>query len=69
MKLLREYIRELLTESIDPRIMKQIDKAEEMGCKVVIVDTGGYGIAEIVQGAPPHPPRPPMAKFIHTYHA
>lgn len=31
MKLLREYIRELLTESIDPKIMSMIDKAEKLG--------------------------------------
>ena len=31
MKLLREYIRELLTEStIDPKIMRMIDKAEKL---------------------------------------
>ena len=36
MNLLREYIRELLTESIDPKIMRMIDKAEEAGFTVVI---------------------------------
>ena len=37
MKLLREYIRELLlTESIDPKIMSMIDKTEEYGWKVYL---------------------------------
>ena len=67
MKLLREYIRELLTESVDPRIMKQIDKAEEMGCKVVIVDTGSYGIAEIVQGEEGYSDFFTIAKVSWTY--
>jgi len=31
MKILREYIRALLTESIDSKIMSMIDKAEELG--------------------------------------
>ena len=31
MNLLREYIRELLKESIDPKIMSMIDKAEQWG--------------------------------------
>ena len=53
MKLLMEsWRRYLLTESIDPRIMKQIDKAEEMGCKVYAIDKGDYGFADIVQGEP-----------------
>jgi len=34
MNLLREYIRELLTESIDPKIMSMIDKAEKARWKV-----------------------------------
>jgi len=33
MNLLREYIRELLTESIDSKIMSMIDRAEEAGFK------------------------------------
>ena len=37
MKLLREYIRRLLTESaIDPKIMRMIDKAEDYGFQVEI---------------------------------
>ena len=37
MKLLREYIKELLlTESIDPKIMSMIDKTEEYGWKVYL---------------------------------
>ena len=40
MKLLREYIRELLTESIDPKIMSMIDRAEEAGFRGYVKD--GY---------------------------
>ena len=40
MNLLREYIRELLTESIDPKIMSMIDRAEEAGFKAYVKD--GY---------------------------
>lgn len=37
MKLLREYIRELLTESaIDPKIMRMIDNAEDYGLQIEI---------------------------------
>ena len=36
MKLLREYIRELLTESIDPKIMSMIDQAEDAGYRVLV---------------------------------
>ncbi len=37
MKLLREYIRQLLTESaVDPKIMRMIDKAEDYGLDVEI---------------------------------
>ena len=36
MNLLREYIRELLTESIDPKIMGMIDRAEKYGLYVDI---------------------------------
>ena len=36
MNLLREYIRELLTESIDPKIMKLIDRVEENGWKIKV---------------------------------
>lgn len=37
MKLLREYIRELLTESIDPKMMELIDRLEEKGWKVKLM--------------------------------
>jgi len=40
MKLLREYIRELLTESIDSKIMSMIDRAEEAGFRGYVKD--GY---------------------------
>ena len=43
MKLLREYIRELLTESIDPGIMSQIDKAEKLGIKMELFVGAKYG--------------------------
>ena len=36
MKLLREYIRELLTESVDPKIMSMIDKAEAKGLRAMV---------------------------------
>ena len=36
MKLLREYIRALLTESIDPKIMSMIDRAEEAGFRAML---------------------------------
>ena len=53
MKLLREYIRELLTESIDPKIMSMIDEAEKAGFRAMIrpgyaavydpaIDVSGY---------------------------
>ena len=38
MNLLREYIRELLAESIDPKIMSMIDGAESAGYRVKISD-------------------------------
>ncbi len=50
MKLLREYIRELLTEStIDPKIMRMIDKAEKYGFNVDVTSNSviiydGYNI-------------------------
>jgi hypothetical protein len=40
MNLLREYIRELLTESIDSKIMSMIDRAEEAGFRGYVKD--GY---------------------------
>ena len=53
MKLLREYIRKLLTESIDSKIMSMIDKAEKAGFRALIrpgyvavydptIDVSGY---------------------------
>ena len=53
MSLLREYIRELLTESIDSKIMSMIDKAEKAGFRAMIrpgyvavydptIDVSGY---------------------------
>lgn len=49
MKLLREYIRALLIESaIDPRIMKQIDTAQRLECKVYVQDSKENGKVEIV---------------------
>ena len=51
MKLLREYIRGLLTESIDTKIMKLIDRLEENGWKikllrdrVILLDPGAVKI-------------------------
>ena len=35
--LLREYIRELITESIDPKIMSMIDELESMGGSVIVL--------------------------------
>ena len=37
MNLLREYIRELLTESIDPKMMELIDRLEEKGWKIKLM--------------------------------
>ena len=42
MKLLREYIRALLTESIDSKIMSMIDKAEKAGFRAMI--RPGYAV-------------------------
>ena len=39
MKLLREYIRELLTESIDPKIMSMIDRADAANYHVDVKST------------------------------
>jgi len=47
---MENWRRFLLTESIDSRIMKQIDKAQQMGCKVYAVNKRDHGFAEIVQG-------------------
>ena len=38
MNLLREYIRELLIESIDPKIMSMIDQAEAAGYRALVYD-------------------------------
>ena len=40
MRLLRKYIRELLTESVNPKIMSMIDKAELAGLKVSVESRG-----------------------------
>ena len=42
MKLLREYIRELLTESIDSKILSMIDKAEKAGFRAML--RPGYAV-------------------------
>lgn len=47
MNLLREYIRGLLTESIDPKIMSMIDKAEFDNLKVEIVSGGPESISKV----------------------
>ena len=53
MKLIMESWRKyLLTESIDPRIVKQIDKAQEMNCKVIVSDGRDAGFVEIVEDDP-----------------
>ena len=49
MKLLREYIRELLTESINPKIMSMIEKAEAAGLKVVTKIQPGFGEVKLVR--------------------
>ena len=59
----RYYEKSLRTK----RRAEAIDKAEEMGCKVVIVDTGGYGIAEIVQGEEGYSDFFTIAKVSWTY--
>ena len=48
--LLREYIRELLAESIDPNIMSQIDKAEKLGIKMELHVGGLYGSVTVFDG-------------------
>ena len=48
MKLLREYIRQLLTESaIDPKIMSMIDRVENEGLIIDISSYSGFGSVEI----------------------
>ena len=49
MKLLREYIRELLTESIDPKIMSMIDRAEEAGFNSMQAAWEAYMYGEVHQ--------------------
>ena len=39
MNILREYIRELLTESVDLKIMSMIDKSEALGYKIRLLKT------------------------------
>ena len=43
MKLLREYIRELLKESVDGKIMSMIDRAEEAGYTIRLFNLPGGG--------------------------
>ncbi len=51
MKLLREYIRQLLTESaVHPKIMSMIDKADEAGYKVRLFNAGRGGSVTLTQG-------------------
>ena len=52
MNLLREYIRELLTESIDPKIMSMIDRLEELeGFVKVMPDRAVIMIDKVDDGA------------------
>jgi len=62
MNLLREYIRGLLTESIDSKIMSMIDKADEANyhveirqLSVRIYDGSKNRIAYVTWDTPPHP--------------
>lgn len=51
MNLLREYIRELLSESaINSKIMSMIDKAEDAGYKVRLFNAGRGGSVTLTQG-------------------
>tara|TARA_Y100001970_G_C13757346_1_gene613967 strand:- start:34 stop:609 length:576 start_codon:yes stop_codon:yes gene_type:complete len=50
MKLLREYIRELLAESIDPNIISQIDKIEKLGLKIELFTGAKYGSVTVFDG-------------------
>ena len=54
MNLLREYIRELLTESIDPKMMELIDRLEEKGWKIklmkdraILLNPAGLGVTDV----------------------
>jgi hypothetical protein len=52
MNLLREYIKELLTESIDPKIMSMIDKLEELeGFVKIMPDRAVIMIDKVDDGA------------------
>jgi hypothetical protein len=46
MNLLREYIRELLIESVDGKIMSMIDRAEEAGYKVRLFSAANVELHE-----------------------
>jgi len=50
MNLLREYIRVLLTESIDPNIMSQIDKIEALDLKIELFVGAKYGSVTVFDG-------------------
>jgi len=65
--LMENWRKYLITEAIDSRIMKQIDKAQEMGCKVVVLDKRDYGFAEIVQGEEGSYSYTTIAKVSWTY--
>ena len=54
MNLLREYIRELLTESIDSKMMELIDRLEEKGWKIkllndtaILFNPAGLGVPDV----------------------
>lgn len=47
--LLREYIRELLAESVDPKIMSMIDKAEFDGLKITVSNHVEDGEVKLVR--------------------
>ena len=49
MNLLREYIRELLAESINPKIMSMIEKAEVGGLKVVVSNNTESGEVKLIR--------------------
>ena len=52
MNLIREYIRQLLTESaIDPRIMAMIDRVENEGLIITLEPGAGDGNVEIETAA------------------
>tara|TARA_B100000530_G_C15864087_1_gene450562 strand:- start:300 stop:890 length:591 start_codon:yes stop_codon:yes gene_type:complete len=51
MNLLREYIRELLAESINGKIMSMIDKAEEAGYRIRLFNAGNGGSVTLTDSA------------------